>query len=294
MLVLGFPDYALQGRALAAALSAPWAEVEIHHFPDGESRIRLPPALPNDVVLCRSLDHPNHKLIELLFTARTARQLGARHLTLVAPYLCYMRQDMAFHPGEVVSQRVIGEILAESFDALITVDPHLHRIRRLEEVVPARSVLALSAASLMGKFLESHPHYENALLLGPDQESAQWVEAIANSRGLRCAVATKHRDGDCAVSVTLPDGNYQDQIVVVVDDVASTGCTLAETAQVLYARGAARVEVLVTHALFGMGSLERLKHAGIKGLWSTDSVAHPTNIIALADLLASGVKQVTP
>lgn len=289
MLVLGFPDYLPQSRAFAERLSASWAEVEIHSFPDGESRIRLPSTLPREVIFCLSLDHPNNKLIELLFSARTARQLGVRHLTLVAPYLCYMRQDMAFRPGEVVSQRIIGAIFAELFDALVTVDPHLHRISQLDEVIRDCSVRVLSAASLMGKFIEHHSKYDKILLLGPDQESAQWVKAIADSCGLHYAVATKQRNGDHAVEVTLPDLDYRDQGVMIVDDVVSTGCSVEETACALYARGAAWVEVFVTHALFTEDSLKRLAHARVKAVWSTDSIPHSSNVVVLASLLAEGV-----
>ena len=290
MLVLGFPEYIFQSQALAERLSLPWALVETHRFPDGESRVRLPAELPAEVILCRSLDHPNSKLIELLFTAKTARHLGARHLTLVAPYLCYMRQDSAFRPGEAVSQRVLGELLAQLFDTVITVDPHLHRTHHLSEAVPAGRVLALSAAHQMEGFLEKQPR--PFLLIGPDQEAAQWVEAIARPLGLPHAVATKQRDGDCAVRIILPGQSYGGQRIVVIDDVASTGCTLAEIGHALYATGAACVDVLVTHALFGVGSLERLHQAGIQNIWSTDSIAHTTNVIALADLLATGIKQI--
>ncbi|MCZ4328253.1 ribose-phosphate pyrophosphokinase-like domain-containing protein, partial [Brachybacterium paraconglomeratum] len=86
--------------------------------------------------LYRSLDQPNEKLVELLLAARTARTLGAPHLTLVAPYLPYMRQDIAFSPGEAVSQRIVGPFLASLVDAVITVDPHLHRVASLRDVVP--------------------------------------------------------------------------------------------------------------------------------------------------------------
>jgi ribose-phosphate pyrophosphokinase len=102
------------------------ALIQRHRFPDGELKLRLPSALPSHVVVLRSLVNPNEKLVELLLVARTARSLGAQRLTLVAPYLAYMRQDIAFHPGEVVSQRVVGQFLASLFDAVITVDPHLH------------------------------------------------------------------------------------------------------------------------------------------------------------------------
>ena len=75
---------------------------------------------------------PNDKLMALLFAAESLRRNGARRLVLVAPYLCYMRQDTAFHPGEAISQKVIGQLIAASFDRVITVDAHLHRTPDIE------------------------------------------------------------------------------------------------------------------------------------------------------------------
>jgi ribose-phosphate pyrophosphokinase len=111
------------------------AQIERHRFPDGELKLRLPASVPNRVVLLRSLSQPNEKLLEVLLAVQTARALGAQHVTLVSPYLAYMRQDMAFVPGEAVSQRIVGQFLASMLDALVTVDPHLHRIAKLEEVI---------------------------------------------------------------------------------------------------------------------------------------------------------------
>ena len=126
-LVLGFPSYTAQARGIAAKAALGYADIALRRFPDGESLVRLPDTLPEQVVFCVSLDDPNAKLIELELAAQTARSLGARTLTLVAPYLCYMRQDSAFRPGEAVSQRIIGALLARHFDSVITVDAHLHR-----------------------------------------------------------------------------------------------------------------------------------------------------------------------
>ena len=96
------------GKRLAQAAHMACTVVQHHHFPDGEIKLRLPPSLPARVVVLRSLNQPNDKLIELLLTAQTARTLGAQHLTLVAPYLAYMRQDIAFAPGEAISQLADG------------------------------------------------------------------------------------------------------------------------------------------------------------------------------------------
>lgn len=294
-MILGFADYEEQGRRLAEALDRPFELVGIHRFPDGESKVTLPPALPGDTVLCRSLDQPNGKLVELLLAARTARELGASRLTLVAPYLCYMRQDIAFAPGEAVSQKIIGRFLADLFDGVLTVDPHLHRTPRLEDVIPARYARAISCAPAMAAFLKTRfgGRARQALLLGPDGESVQWVEAIARAAGLEYRVAEKERLGDHEVRTALPEGEYRGREVIIVDDMASTGRTIVAVAEQLRAAGAETVHCLVTHALFAKGSTRILGEAGVEGIWSSDSIAHPTNEVSLAELLAEAVREIS-
>jgi ribose-phosphate pyrophosphokinase len=287
MLVLGFPDCMAMATAIATELGAPCAAVEIHAFPDGESRVRLPVDLPHQVVLCRSLDHPNDKLVELLLTARCARELGVRQLTLIAPYLCYMRQDAAFQPGEAVSQRIVGDFLASMVDTLVSADPHLHRVQTLAEAVPARRAVAVSAAPLMGAFLAGRDPAQ--LLVGPDSESEQWVTEVARLAGLEFAVAQKTRRGDRSVDIRLPARDFAGRATVLVDDVASSGRTLAVAARALREAGASRVDVLVTHALFAGDAMATLLDAGVDEVWSSDSISHPSNRFSLAPALAAAV-----
>ena len=287
MLVLGFTDYALQGRRLAEALSNPFACVQLHRFPDGETQVTLPPELPEQLVICRSLNAPNSKLIELLLTVEAARESGVKKITLVAPYLCYMRQDIAFHPGEAVSQRIIGGFLARLFDRIITVDAHLHRIETLDQALPGIRAINLSAAPLFSEFLNRQSG--QVLLIGPDSESAQWVEAIADRAGCPFAVADKRRLGDREVEITLPAYDYSGKRIVLVDDVISTGHTLMRIASALYTRGAASVDALVTHALFDQAVGKAMRRAGIDNIWSTDSVSHPSNALHMDQLLADAI-----
>lgn len=287
--LLGFPDYRGPATRLAQAAGLEYADIHIHHFPDGESRLQLPGSLPEEVILCRSLDHPNDKLVELELAAATARELGAQRLTLVAPYLCYMRQDTAFHPGEAVSQRIIGEWLARNFDCLVTVDPHLHRTPRLADAVPVSRAISLSAAPLLGEWLGERQ--TAPLLLGPDAESAPWVAGIAELAGLEHGVASKRRKGDREVEVRLPDMPLEGREVVLVDDIASTGRTLAAATREALQSGASRVDVLVTHALFAGDALDVLQRAGVGSVISTDSVSHTSNRVALAPLLAEALHQ---
>ena len=287
MLILGFDDYDEQCRRLAESLAIPCQMIKRHLFPDGESKLTLPGSVPEHVIICRSLDHPNEKLLELLLAAKTARGLGAKTLTLVAPYLCYMRQDKAFHPGEAVSQPIVGKFIADLFENVITVDPHLHRIQRLEQAVPATHAVTLSATSLMAEFL--HGHIKDPLLLGPDSESRQWVSAVAAPGKLDNGVCKKVRSGDREVEITLPQINLSGRSVVIVDDVASSGQTLVVAAKQCIAQQAEQVDVLVTHALFAGDAKERLLQAGVRNIWSTDSVSHKSNVIPLNELIKEAV-----
>lgn len=287
--LLAFTDSEAQATRVAKLLHAPLSLVEVHEFPDGECKVRVPATLPDTVVIVRSLNQPNAKLTELLLTARTARELGARHLVLVAPYLCYMRQDIAFAPGEAVSQRIIGKFLAELFDSVITVDPHLHRVHELRDAIPARNAVALTAAPLIGHFLRTQ--LNDALIVGPDEESAQWAQSVAQHAGWQSTVARKTRAGDRSVSIVLPEESYAGRTVVLVDDMISTGHTLAECASALHGRGAREIYCAVTHALCDATTTQLLHEAGVKNLWCSDSVAHNCSTIELAPLLVNAIHE---
>jgi ribose-phosphate pyrophosphokinase len=266
------------------------ARIERHRFPDGEIKLRLPDTLPEQVVILRTLNEPNEKLIELLLVAQTARDLGARHLTLVAPYLAYMRQDIAFHPGEAISQRIVGRFLAGLFDAVITVDPHLHRVATLKEAVPVANAVVLSGAPLLSDLIAACR--QQPLLVGPDEESAQWVALAASRHGFDHAVCRKVRHGDRAVDVALPVFPVQGRQVVLLDDVASTGHTVAQAARLLLAAGAVSVDVAVTHALFAGDALQVLQAAGVGEVWSTDCVRHPSNAVSMATSIAQALSEI--
>lgn len=284
-MLLYFDDQQDYAARLATAANLPLGRIERHRFPDGELKLRLPAALPRRTVVLRSLNDPNEKLVELLLVARAARELGAVHLALVAPYLAYMRQDIAFAPGEAISQRIVGRWLANLFDAVVTIDPHLHRVDALHDAVPAAAALALSAAPLIGAAFRD----SDVLMLGPDAEAEPWVRAAAQAAGRTYAVCRKQRRGDRDVDVALPEVRLGGRHIVVVDDVATTGRTLAAVARSALAAGARRVDVAVTHALMIGDAADALRDAGIGDLISTDTVPHPSNRIATAALVGEAL-----
>lgn len=282
--VLGFPDSSAQARAIAARAGLACHDIELHRFPDGESRVRLPSRLPHSVFLVRSLHQPHDKLIELQLASVAARQVGARELTLVAPYLCYMRQDAAFAPGEVISQTIIADLLCRMVDRVVTVDPHLHRVAHLDQVITGCESLHLSAAAAIAEHLaRRHP---DALLAGPDAESLQWVAAVARLRGQSPLIATKRRSGDRLVEVEFPEiGRIQGRSVVLIDDILSTGRTLGQAAIALRRAGASEVHAIAIHGVFAGDAELYLEHSELDSVLTTDSIPqHHAGISLLPEL----------
>ena len=122
-----FADSAPFARHLARLLDVSCATVRLHRFPDGESLVRVQRPVGTHAILVRSLHDPNAKLLETVLAGDALYRAGARRVTLVAPYLPYMRQDTVFAPGEPVSQRVVGAWLGASFDALYTIERQIGR-----------------------------------------------------------------------------------------------------------------------------------------------------------------------
>lgn len=281
-----FPDSLAFGRRLAAALRRPWRPVELRRFPDGESLVRVDHRAGDDAVLVRTLHDPNAKLVEVILAADALRHAGARRLTLVAPYLPYMRQDAVFAPGEPVSQRIVGALLGGLFERVLTVEAHLHRVRRLSAVVPG-AARSLSAAPAIAAWVARHA--PDALLIGPDAESAAWVRAVARRAGVRFVVGEKQRLGARRVRLALPPLPDGSRRAVLLDDIASSGATLAATARALRRAGFSAVDVVVVHALCTAGALERIRRAGVRRIVSCDTVPHPSNAIDVAPLLAAAL-----
>lgn len=289
--VYGFPDSAGGARTLAASLGVPCHIAELHRFPDGESLVRLPEPVER-AILYRSLHHPNDKLLELVFAASVLRREGAAELCLVAPYLAYMRQDEVFKPGEPVSQKIVGSWLAEHFDRIVCVEPHLHRTGGLADVFPGRETDALSAGPLIAESLRRDGLPADAVVVGPDEESEPLVRATAEPLGLAWTVGRKERRGDRDVTVVLPDSPpLAGRTAVLVDDVISSGETIFSCARAARALGAASIRAVGVHALHTDDVARRFRAEGIDPVQSCDGVPHPSNALELAPLLARALGQ---
>jgi ribose-phosphate pyrophosphokinase len=282
-----FPDSGVFARRLARALDVPARPVHVHRFPDGESRVEVAARPEARAIVVRQIHDPNAKLLELVLAADALRRGGARRLTLVAPYLPYMRQDRVFEAGQALSQSVFGRLLGEPFDRVLTVEAHLHRTPSLRDVLPCPAA-SLSAAPALVEWVRSRRG--SSLLVGPDEESESWVRRLAHACQAPFVVGRKERLGDRRVRVRFPELPAASR-AILVDDIVSSGSTLATAARALRARGAKRVEALAVHALVSASGLARLRAAGVATLHSCDTVPHRTNRFRAAPLIAARLRR---
>lgn len=286
--------YALPGneaftRLLARAWPAEPGQLLARRFPDGESLVRLDtPPRGRDVALLCTLHEPDARLVPLLLAADTARELGARSVGLVAPYLAYLRQDRIFHAGESRSAALFARLLSAHFDWLVTVDPHLHRFHSLDEVYSIPSAAAAAAPLLAGWVAGN---VERPLLIGPDDESRQWVAAIAREAGAPALVLEKVRRGDREVEIRVPDlAGWAGHAPVLADDIIASGGTLAAAIGRLRAQGWPPPVCLAVHAVFAPGAQEALVAAGAGPVVTTNTIEHATNGIDVSSVVADACR----
>ena len=275
------------GRRLARALSIGTATISVHQFPDGETLVRVKPSAGKLAILVQSLHNPNAKLIPTMLASDALRRSGADRVILAAPYLPYMRQDAVFHPGEPISQKVFAGILGNAFDHIVTIEPHLHRTHQLSDIFRC-STHAVSAAPILARWIERNGR--GSLVVGPDEESASWIRAIADSAKLPWVVGRKERLGDHRVRIQFP-ALPKCSRAVIVDDIASSGGTLAVAAGALRQAGISTIDAAVVHAIFAPRALSRIRVAGVRKLVSCDTIPHETNAIRSMPLLSSALRE---
>lgn len=252
-----------------------------HQFPDSETLIQIDSDIAKrDLIFLSSLNQPNNKCLPMLFAAETARELGAKKIILIAPYLAYMRQDKKFHAGQGISSKYFAKLLSIYFDALITVDPHLHRFNSLNDIysIPTN---VLHANNAIARWIREK--IKNPVLIGPDIESAQWIEAIAKKSNLPFLILNKSRKGDRSVEISSPNVElYLRSTPILIDDIISTGITMIETIRHLQALKMKKPICIGIHAIFAGNAYQELLASGVEKIITCNTILHESNGIDIS------------
>lgn len=287
--ILALPENEQFATGLAAKLQAEVGRMTVRRFPDGESYVRIEsPVDGRNVALACGLHDPDSKIPALLFAASTARELGAARVGLVAPYLGYMRQDKRFNEGESITSVHFAKLISQYVDWLVTVDPHLHRRKSLDDIYSVPSIV-VHAAPLLAQWISAN--VDSPILIGPDSESEQWVSEVARGANAPWLVLEKVRRGDRDVSVSIPDITaLRGRTPVLVDDIISTARTMMAAVRHLTGQGLAAPVCIGVHAIFSGDAHAELLSAGAARIVTTNTIPNSSNAIDLTPAIADALR----
>jgi ribose-phosphate pyrophosphokinase len=260
-IVFSMPGNEKLAREIARITGAEPGILEYRKFPDRESYLRFTSDVrAKQAVLACSLHDPDSKVLPLLLAAAALRDLGASRVGLAAPYLAYMRQDRRFKEGEAITSVAFARLLSASFDWIATIDPHLHRHSVMSEIYTMPALVGHAAPVLAGYVRHNT---SGGFLIGPDEESEQWVAAVASAAGVSHVTLRKERRGDLDVVIGFPDlSAFAGKTPVLVDDLISSGRTMEVAVHELRKLGFGRPVCLAAHGILADDALARLQTAG--------------------------------
>jgi ribose-phosphate pyrophosphokinase len=266
-------------RELASILKADLVEVEQKVFPDGEVYVRVPANLRGEDVVIVQTTYPTPALLELLFLQEAAHDQGAAHITAVVPYFSYSRQDRVFHDGEIVSAKAVAELIELKADRFITVDPHKEHILGFFGV----EAHGVSAVPLLAKHLEK---MGVQTVLAPDKGALDRAQFAAKCLGAEFDYMEKTRLSGTEVVMKAKSLDVRGKTVAIIDDIISTGGTIATAAAELKRQGATRVIAACTHGLFLNNALPRLHANGCDQVIATDAIETQVSPVGVAPVIA--------
>jgi ribose-phosphate pyrophosphokinase len=297
MLVVGPEDGF--NTELSRRLGTKLVPVDRRVFPDGEVCPRvLGNVYGEDILLSMRMRagscQPNSYLMEILFTVRNLKEhMGARSIYLLMPYFPYSRQDAIFREGEPFSSKYVAELLEDSgVDKVITVTAHLHRVSDAKAIFRRADFYNLSGFESLAKELKRIP-LRDPFILGPDTESINWARELAEYYGTEEFDSFgKERDlSSGEISTLVKELKLEGRDVILVDDIVSTGGTMANAIRAAKMMGARFLIAAFVHPVIVPGSLERIIGAGADIIIATDTLEWSGSRASVVPTIASALKE---
>jgi ribose-phosphate pyrophosphokinase len=275
-------------QSLVEKCQAEFGKAIVRQFPDGETYIKIESDVKDkQVMVFCTLNHPDEKILPLYYLSQTAKELGAKSICLVSPYLAYMRQDKRFQPGEGITSSYFAKLISSFADSLITIDPHLHRRSSLSEIYTIPTTV-IHAADLISKWIQEN--ITNPVLVGPDSESEQWVSEVAHRANAPFIILEKIRKGDTAVEISVPNvAKYKDFTPVLIDDIISTARTMIETIGHLKKTGMKKPVCIGIHGIFANDAYTDLLTAGAELVVTCNTIPHVSNRIKIDEVISERI-----
>ncbi len=287
MYILGGTSAKNVAGNLANKIQQPLLQATYKRFPDDEFYVRVLDDISGEDVMIVQTAYPDQKIVELLLMQDAVHDAGAKKITVVLPYFGYSRQDKKFEEGEAISSRAVAQHISMYADCVITVDPHKQHILKFF-TVPAYSCSAVST-------IAQHLKEKNIdFVLAPDKGAKDRAKEAATLIDCEYDYLEKTRIDGTTVKVTPKKLDARGKHVAIIDDIISTGGTMANSIKELKKQGAKTVSVACTHGLFVGGAKEKLLSADCDEIISTDTIETEFSKVSAAGCIAEFLLKTLP
>jgi len=289
--IVGGPSSLNLAQKISKILNVPLVKVRTKRFPDGEFYFKFEENIAGEnLLIVQSLYPPQDShAMELFIILHTARDLGAETIKVFAPYLAYSRQDERYLEGECLSAAMVAEVLEKlGADTVYTIDVHNENVLKMYKI----PIYNLTASGELARYF-AKKGLENPLVISPDEEelAIRRVKHAAKVLGTDWDSLEKKRDRYTGEIITYAkDLNVQGRDAIIIDDIISTGKTIANAAKILKDQGAKRIFVGVSHALLLGDSVRIIRESGVEEIAGTDSVVNDYAKVSVAPIFVRALK----
>jgi len=247
-------------------------------FPDGELYVRILDNISGKDVIIVQTTYPDQNIIELFLLQNAAEEADAKTITVVIPYYGYARQDTKFQDGEAISAKALANLISLSADKVITVDPHKDHILNFFST----SAYSCSAVTEIAKYLLEK---QIDMVLAPDKGAVDRAKKASEIINCEFDYMEKTRIDETTVEIKPKNLDAKNKNVAIIDDIISTGGTMALSIKELKKQGAKKIFVACTHGLFAGDAVKKLSTAGCEEIISTDTIMSDFSKVKIAPTL---------
>jgi ribose-phosphate pyrophosphokinase len=278
-------------------LEAPLGRAIVGTWKNGESRVKLEENVRgSDVFAIQSMSAPvDHHLMELLLIVDALRRASAARITAVIPYYAYAKQEKKTAGREPISAKLVANLLTTAgADRILTMDLHSPAIEGFFDI----PVDHLRAAPILARHIKRQ-NLPDLVAVSPDAGGVARAEELRGRTGGSLAIISKRHPGPDVSEALEMVGDVEGKPAVIVDDMISTGGTLALAAELLRERGASPIYAAATHGIFAQEGLELIDRSPLDKVLVTDTLPLPQDgptekieVVSVAPLLAEAITRI--
>lgn len=279
MKLIGGTASANIAKQLSQNLHIPKVETTIERFPDGELYIRIQEDITGEHLILVQTTYPDPNIIELFLLLDAIKEAQAKEVTVIIPYFGYARQDKKFKDGEPISAKALAKLISINADNVVTVDPHKESILDFFDV-PAKSCSAIPVLAnyLKGKHID--------FILAPDKGALDRAKKTAEILNCDVDYLEKTRLNGSTIQITPKHLDVKNKHVAIIDDIISTGGTIASSIKELKKQNATKVFAACTHGIFAGNAIDKLLSAGCDEIIATDTIMSKFSKVSIAPILS--------